>query len=95
LGLLTTFLSIFKPIQFSVKTQTCFSFLEENSRQVDCNEVLAELETINEELDEIGIILVTTTGKEVAVENGDLILEISVQLFRDSIRQLLFRSETC
>jgi hypothetical protein len=62
---------------------------------VDCNEVLAELETINEELDEIGIILVTTTGKEVAVENGDLILEISVQLFRDSIRQLLFRSETC
>jgi hypothetical protein len=62
---------------------------------VDCNEVLAELETINEELDEIGIILVTTTGKEVAVENGDLILEISVQLFRDSIRQLLFRSEKC
>jgi hypothetical protein len=41
---------------------------------VDCNEVLAELETINEELDEIGIILVTTTGKEVAVENGDLIV---------------------
>jgi hypothetical protein len=66
--------------------------LEENSRQVDCNEVLAELETINEELDEIGIILVTTTGKEVAVENGDSILEISVQLFRDSIKQLLFRS---
>jgi len=62
---------------------------------VDCNEVLAELETINEELDEIGIILVTTTGKEVAVENGDLILEISVQLFRDSIRQLLCRSEKC
>ncbi len=59
---------------------------------MDCNEVLAELETINEELDEIGIILVTTTGKEVAVENGDSILEISVQLFRDSIKQLLFRS---
>jgi hypothetical protein len=38
---------------------------------VDCSEVLAELETINEDLDEIGILLVTTAGKEVATENGD------------------------
>ena len=44
--------------------------LETDSRQVDCNEVLAELETINEDLDEIGIMLVTTTGTEVATENG-------------------------
>ena len=58
--------------------KTIFSFLEDDSRQVDCDEVLAELETINEELDEIGIILVTTSGKEVATENGFYFLSILI-----------------
>ena len=43
---------------------------EDDSKKVDCTEVLAELETINEDLAEIGILLVTTAGKEVASENG-------------------------
>ena len=58
--------------------KTIFSFLEDDSRQVDCDEVLAELETINEDLDEIGIILVTTSGKEVATENGFYFLSILI-----------------
>ncbi len=37
-----------------------FSLIEDESRKVDCNEVLAELETINEDLAEIGILLVST-----------------------------------
>ncbi len=44
---------------------------ESSSRRVDCDEVLAELETINEDLDEIGIMLVTTAGKEIATDNGE------------------------
>ena len=47
-----------------------FFSTEDDSRKVDCDEVLAELETINEDLDEIGIMLVTTSGTEVATENG-------------------------
>ena len=45
---------------------------EDDSKKIDCTEVLAELETINEDLAEIGILLVTTAGKEVASENGKI-----------------------
>jgi len=36
----------------------------------DCDGVLANLETVDDELDEIGILLVTTEDKEVSRENG-------------------------
>ncbi len=42
----------------------------EENKEVDCDEVLAGLETIDEDLDEIGIILVTTKDKTVAQDNG-------------------------
>lgn len=42
----------------------------ENNSELDCDEVLADLETIDEELDEIGIMLVTTKDMQVAIDNG-------------------------
>ena len=42
----------------------------ENNKELDCDEVLADLETIDEDLDEIGIMLVTTKDTEVASDNG-------------------------
>ena len=36
----------------------------------ECEKALAELETIDDELDDIGIILVTTEDTEIAGENG-------------------------
>ena len=41
-----------------------------NNKEVDCDEVLADLETIDEDLDEIGIMLVTTKDTQVAKDNG-------------------------
>ena len=38
----------------------------------DCDAVLAKLESIDDELDEIGILLVTTADKEVSRANGNL-----------------------
>ncbi len=38
---------------------------------VDCDQVLAELEGIDDELDEIGILIVTTKDDRVAEDNGD------------------------
>eukprot|EP00095_Tigriopus_kingsejongensis_P000183 snap_masked-scaffold487_size158652-processed-gene-0.30 protein:Tk00183 transcript:snap_masked-scaffold487_size158652-processed-gene-0.30-mRNA-1 annotation:"hypothetical protein DAPPUDRAFT_202746" len=42
----------------------------EQDKAVNCDQVLAELETIDDELDDIGIIIVTTNGFEVANDNG-------------------------
>ena len=39
--------------------------------KVDCDKVLAELETIDDELDGIGIIFVTTEDTEVAEAHGE------------------------
>ena len=39
-------------------------------KQVNCKRVLAGLETIDDELDEIGILTVTTEDTEVALDNG-------------------------
>ena len=39
--------------------------------EVDCVEVLAELETIDDDLSDIGIIFVTTEDTEVATANGE------------------------
>ena len=39
----------------------------------DCDAVLAKLEGVDDELDEIGILLVTTADKEVSRENGKII----------------------
>ena len=36
----------------------------------DCDAVLGKLESIDDELDEIGILIVTTPDKEVSRENG-------------------------
>ena len=41
-----------------------------NNKEVDCDEILADLETIDEDLDEIGIMLVTTKDNQVAIDNG-------------------------
>ena len=41
-----------------------------NNKEVDCDEILADLETIDEDLDEIGIMLVTTKNNQVAIDNG-------------------------
>ena len=38
----------------------------------ECEKTLASLETIDDELDDIGIILVTTEDLEIAAENGKL-----------------------
>ena len=38
----------------------------------DCDAVLAKLESIDDDLDEIGILLVTTADKEVSRQNGSL-----------------------
>ena len=38
----------------------------------DCDAVLAKLESIDDDLDEIGILIVTTADKEVSRENGEL-----------------------
>ena len=43
----------------------------EEEEEVDCEEVLAELETIDDDLSEIGIIFVTTEDTEVATANGE------------------------
>ena len=43
-----------------------------NNKEVDCDEILADLETIDEDLDEIGIMLVTTKDNQVAIDNGKL-----------------------
>ncbi len=43
---------------------------EEEETSVDCDQVLAELEGIDDELDEIGILIVTTKETRVAAENG-------------------------
>ena len=45
----------------------------EEEEEVDCEEVLAELETIDDDLREIGIIFVTTEDTEVATTNGELL----------------------
>ena len=37
----------------------------------DCDAVLAKLESIDDDLDEIGILMVTTADKEISRENGD------------------------
>ena len=37
----------------------------ENNKDVDCDEVLADLETIDEDLDEIGIMMTTTKDTQV------------------------------
>ena len=42
----------------------------QNNKEVDCDEVLADLETIDEDLDDIGIMMVTTKDNEVATDNG-------------------------
>ena len=41
-----------------------------NDDEFDCDSALAELETIDDELDNMGIILVTTNDMEIAKENG-------------------------
>ena len=46
-----------------------------NNKEVDCDEVLADLETIDEDLDEIGIMLVTTKDTQVAKDNGIYFLD--------------------
>ena len=38
--------------------------------QVNCNKVLAEIETIDDDLQDIGILTVTTEDTEVALDNG-------------------------
>ena len=45
--------------------------VENEKEDVDCEEVLAELETIDDDLREIGIIFVTTEDTEVATTNGE------------------------
>ena len=49
---------------------SCFSLIF-TTQEVDCEEVLAELETIDDDLSEIGIIFVTTEDSEVATANGE------------------------
>ena len=44
---------------------------DDDEDEVDCEEVLAELETIDDDLSEIGIIFVTTEDTEVATANGE------------------------
>lgn len=46
--------------------------LTQSSKQskVNCDQILAEMETIDDDLDDIGIIIVTTAGFEVAKDNG-------------------------
>ena len=44
---------------------------DDDEEEVDCEEVLAELETIDDDLSEIGIIFVTTEDTEVATANGE------------------------
>ena len=44
---------------------------DEEEEEVDCEEVLAELETIDDDLREIGIIFVATEDTEVATANGE------------------------
>jgi hypothetical protein len=46
--------------------------LEEFEVVVDCDQVLAELEEMDDELDEIGILIVTTKDTRNAAENGEL-----------------------
>ena len=41
-----------------------------NEETDDCDAVLAKLESIDDDLDEIGILMVTTADKEVSRENG-------------------------
>ena len=38
----------------------------------DCDAVLGKLESIDDDLDEIGILIVTTPDKEVSRENGEI-----------------------
>ena len=42
----------------------------ENNKEVDCQEVLADLEMIDEDLDEIGIMMTSTKDTQVASDNG-------------------------
>ena len=42
----------------------------DNNKEVDCDAALAELETIDDELEEIGILMVTTEDTQVAMDNG-------------------------
>ena len=37
----------------------------DNNKEVDCDEVLADLETIDEDLDEIGIMMTSTKDTQV------------------------------
>ena len=53
----------------------------------DCDAVLAKLEAIDDELDEIGILLVTTADKEVSRDN-DLIELPALAMFRKSIKYI-------
>ena len=39
----------------------------EDNKEVDCDEVLADLETIDEDLDEIGIMMTTTKDTQVSL----------------------------
>ena len=47
----------------------------------DCDGVLAKLESIDDELDDIGILLVSTADKEVSRNNGKTAAEISQFIF--------------
>ena len=60
---------------------------EEND---DCDGVLAKLESIDDELDDIGILLVTTADKEVSRNNGKTAGQIYQFIF---IKKKLFRSQ--
>ena len=42
----------------------------DSNKEIDCDEVLADLETIDEDLDEIGIMMTTTKDTQVAIDNG-------------------------
>ncbi len=46
---------------------------QEEDSKVDCEQVLAQLETIDDELDEIGVILVTTSDGQMAKDHGILL----------------------
>ena len=48
----------------------------------DCDAVLAKLESIDDELDDIGILLVTTADKEVSRNNGESRDDFSISITR-------------
>ena len=52
----------------------------------DCDAVLAKLESIDDELDDIGILLVTTADKEVSRNNGKSKLDFSIYVSRKIFR---------